>query len=149
MKTSWSGCTFWRVEIIFLRRLLSLFLLPVALGFVGVFVSVFCVRNLGDRCEVSQVFHLTQAVKLGGVGYIGLYNAAVTPEGKMAQICELAAWTPERYVNMLDHRVFMWPVDDPLFAYEESPRSRAGMWISLVLGLFLPIISYFLWKNED
>lgn len=120
-----------------------------ALGCVGLFVTLFCVRSLGDSCEVSQVFHLTGAVKIPGGPYIGLYNVAVTPEGKMAQICQLVAWTPVRYADMLSHRVWMWPVDEPLFAYEESPQSRVWMWGALAAGVFLPVFSFYLWKRED
>lgn len=112
-------------------------------------MALFCVRYLGERAEVSQVFHLTRSVALGAGNFVGVYNVAVTPQEKLAQVCELVAWTPARYVNLLDRQVWVWPVEDPLFAYDESPQSRALMWAGLAAGFLLPVFSYFLWKREE
>ncbi len=105
-------------------------------------------RSFGERGEVSQVFRLTQAVALGRDNFIGVYSVAITPRAETAQICDLVAWTPKRYVNLLDRQVWLWPVDDPVFAYDESPQSRALMWGALAAGVFLPVFSYYLWKRE-
>jgi hypothetical protein len=107
------------------------------------------VRYLGEQGEVSQVFHLTQSVALGGGNFVGVYNVAVTPKEKVAQICDLVAWTSARYVNLLDRQVWVWPVDDPLFAYDETTQSRVLMWGGLAAGFLLPFFSYFLWKKEE
>jgi hypothetical protein len=132
-----------------LRRLLSFVLFITALGGICVFAALFSVRYFGDPGEVSQVFHLSQSVALGGDNYIGFYKVAITPHKKIAQICELVAWTPERYVNMLERRVWLWPVYDPLFAYEESVKSRALMWAALLAAVFLPVVSVYLWRREE
>ncbi len=106
-------------------------------------------RYFGERGEVSQVFHLTQSVALGGGNFVGVYNVAVTPKEKLAQICDLVAWTSARYVNLLDRQVWLWPVDDPLFAYDESPQSRTLMWVAMAAGFLLAVFSYFLWKRGE
>jgi hypothetical protein len=121
----------------------------VALGCVGVFVALFSVRYFGDPAAVSQVFELSQSVALGGDNFIGIYKVAVTPNKKIAKVCNLVAWTSERYVNLLERQVWLWPVDDPLFAYEESPKSRVLMWLALAAGVFLPVASVYLWKKEE
>lgn len=134
--------------MLFLRRILSLILSLFAFSCLAAFVALFAVRNLGDKGEVSQVFHLDQAVALGGGRYLGVYNVAITPKEKTAQVCDLVALTPGRYVNLLDRQVWLWPVDAPLFAYDESTESRILMWASLVAGFILPFIAFYLWKKD-
>lgn len=135
--------------MLYLRRLLSVVLIFAALGGIGIFVSLFSVRYFGEPGKVSQVFELSKSVALGGENFIGFYKAAITPNNKIAQVTYLAAWTPARYVDMLERRVWLWPGDDPPFAYYESPKSRVLMWLSLVAGVFLPVLSVYLWKKDD
>lgn len=135
--------------ILFLRRLLSLAFFAVALGCMAAFASLMLIRYLGERGEVSQVFSLTQAVPVGGGNYIGIYNAAITPNQKIAVTCSLVAWTPKRYVDLLDRQVWLWPVDEPLYAYNENSQSRTAMWVMLAAGLVIFITAYFLWKKKE
>ncbi len=132
-----------------MRRILSLFLFLAALGCIGAFIPLFSVRYWGEQGEVSQVFQLNRAVALGENDFIGVYSVAITPKEETAQICDLVAWTPKRYVNMLDRLVWLWPVDKPVFAYDESPQSRTMMWAALVCGIFLPILAYYLWQKSE
>ena len=135
--------------MLFLRRILSLFFFLVVLGCVGIFVALFSVRYLGTQGEVSQVFHLDQATALGGGRFIGVYNVAITPKDQTAQICEMVALTQGRYVDLLDRQVWLWPVADPLFAYDENPQSRVAMWGGLFACFFLAFLCYSLWKRKE
>ena len=111
-------------------------------------VALFSVRYFGEPGQVSQVFHLSKSVPLGGHNYIGVYKVAITPHNKIAQVCHLVGWTPERYYDLLERRVWLWPVDDPPFAYYESPESQVLMWLALAAGLLLPVLSVYLWRKE-
>jgi hypothetical protein len=132
-----------------LRRFSSFLLFLAALGFIGFFVALFGVRYFGEQGEVSQVFGHAKPVALAGGNYIGVYNVAITPKGKIAETCDLVAWTSAPYVNLLDHQVWFGPVTDPVIAYEESPKIRALMWAALGAGFFCLVISVVLWKKKD
>jgi hypothetical protein len=119
-----------------------------ALACIGAFAALFSVRYFGEKGGVSQVFSLTKSVSLGSGNFIGFYNAAITPKDKVAQTCPLIAWTPTRYANLLEHQVWLWPVENPLFAYDENSKSRILMWALLVAGIILPMLSNYLWKIE-
>ena len=106
------------------------------------------VRYFGGAGEVSQVFRLSQSVALGGGNYIGVYNVAITPKGKIVQTCDLVTLTSAPYVNLLDRQAWLWPPDAPLYAYAESARSRPLPWISLAAALLLPMVGVLLWRKD-
>lgn len=118
------------------------------MGFLALFASLFTVRTFGDRGEVSQVFHLSKSVAVGGGNYAGFYNVAITPKGKIAQTCGLFALTPEPYVDLLDRQAWLWPPDAPLYAYAENSRSRVLMWLGLAAALLLPLLAALLWQED-
>ena len=108
-------------------------------------------RYWGTECEVSQVFKLSKSMKLAGQNYLGAYDVAVTPiaPNQIAQMCSLYAVTPEKYVNMLDKRVWLMPLEDYQFAYFETPQTKTYLYALLGAGVLLLVAAYFLFKEKS
>jgi|HubBroStandDraft_1064217.scaffolds.fasta_scaffold676176_1 hypothetical protein len=137
--------------MVFLRRFLSFILSLVALSLVILFLALWSVRFWAIQCEVSQVFKLSHSTTLGPGTYFGSYNVAVTPlvgPDKMAKICQLYTLTPGSYVNLLDKKVWLFPIQEYLFVYDETPQARHWAFVPLGLGFFLLFIAFLLFKER-
>ena len=137
--------------MVFLRRLLSMFLMLVVLALSLLLASAWGTHFGGAECEVSQVFKLSKSVRLMGQTYIGVYDVAVTPiaPNEMAQMCNLYAATPEKYSNLLDKRVWMITFEEYRFAYFETPQFKSFLYALLGLDLLLLMAAYFLFKEKS
>lgn len=136
--------------MVFLRQLLSVILTIVAVVLFILLAATWGARFWGVECEVSQVFKLSKSIRLTGQNYVGVYDVAVTPiaPNQMAQMCGLYAVTPEKYMNMLDKRVWLMPLEDYQFAYFETPQIKTLLYVLLGAGVLLLVVAYFLFKEK-
>jgi hypothetical protein len=136
-----------------LRMLLSLFCTVLALGSFIFFAGLKAAPYWAIQSEVSQVFKQSRSIPLGRGSYLGSYNVAVTPltaENKMAQICQLYTINPTPYVNLLDRKVWLLPLEGFQFSYDETPQARLWTFAPLGLGALLMVLAVWLFKeNED
>ena len=124
----------------------------VSIACVGLFAAAMTARLWAVDCEVSQVFKLTRSIHVAGGNYIGLYNVAVTPltaSNKMAQVCGLFTVTPLSYLNLLDKRVWLLPLNELQFAYYETPNTKRFLYFLLAGGLLLLVAAYFLFQEKE
>jgi hypothetical protein len=137
--------------MLFLRRFLSLVLVVIALGCGGVFIAASTVRSWGEEYEVSQVFKLLKAIPLGRQNYIGFYDTALTPDDpkKLVELCQVVTVTPSRYLNLLDKKAWLLPMDPPRYAYCETPDSRFFMDVILGCGILLLVLAYLMARKKE
>ena len=138
--------------ILFFRRILSFALMLISIALIGLFLAGLEVRLWGVDCEVSQVFKLTRSVHLAGGNYAGFYNVAVTPltaANKMAQVCQLFTVTPVSYLNLLDKKVWLLPLNEYQFAYYETNNTKHFLYFLFGAGLLFMVLSYALFQDKD
>ena len=141
-----------RIFILFFRRILSFVLMLISIVLFGLFLAGLEVRLWAVDCEVSQVFKLTRSIHVAGENYAGFYNVAVTPltaANKMAQVCQLFTVTPSSYLNLLDKKVWLLPLNEYQFAYFETNNTKHLLFLILGMGLALLVVSYLLFQDKD
>lgn len=136
-----------------LRMLLSLLCTVLALGSFILFAGFKTAPYWAVECEVSQVFKQARSLPLVRGQYLGTYNVAVTPltaENKMAQMCRLYTISPTPYVDVLDRKVWLFPLEEFQFSYEETPQARLWTFVPLGSGALLLALAFWFFKeNED
>lgn len=138
--------------MVILRRFLSFILSVVALGLVVLFLAIWSVRYWTTECEVSQVFKQTGSASLSAGTYFGSYNVAVTPlagPNKMARICQAYTMTSVPYMDLLNQKVWLFPLEEYRFVYDETPQTRHWAFLPLGLGLLLLILAYLLFREKE
>ena len=123
-----------------------------SIALIGLFIAGLETRLWAVDCEVSQVFKLTKSIHVVGENYAGIYNVAVTPltaANKMAQVCQLFTVTPASYLNLLDKKVWLLPLNDLQFAYYETNNTKHFLYFLLGAGLLFMVLSYALFQDKD
>jgi len=124
-----------------IRKFFSILMLLAALACFGFFAMVLGVRTLGQEGLVSQVFNHSAKIHLVGRHYIHVDNAAVTPTHQIVVICDLVTLTSDPGLNLLEKKVYLWPLDVPRYAYHETSESKTAMGLSLAAGILLLWVS--------
>ena len=126
-------------------------LLAVSIACVSASSAGLAIRYWGEPYAVCQVFKLLKSVPLAGGNYIGVYDVALTPgdPGKEVAYNHVVTMTPEKYVDLLEKKVWLLPPDLSQYAYCETPLSRRFMYLGLAAGILLWVVSFFLFRRKE